>query len=208
MQEEQWRAVVGFEGTFSVSDHGRVRRDARAMGTQPGRILKGSLSKGYPLVNLRHRRSYARVSVHSLVMAAFIGPRLPGLEVNHKNGINTDNRIENLEYVTRSGNVIHAYSTGLNRGRVRNLVGELNGMAVLTEADVCQIRAALSRGVRQRALVRQYGVCPTTISMIARGKTWRHSAPSSEDNTAQALSSPDGMCGNATALIHASASVK
>ena len=45
-------------------------------------------------------------------MLTFIGTRPEGMVVNHKNGVKTDNRLENLEYITSRENTIHAFKMG------------------------------------------------------------------------------------------------
>lgn len=108
---EQWRPVVGWEGLYEVSDHGRVRSLERVVQfgcqqrTAPSRILKpGQNVHGVPFVNLsgggkRHIRS-----VHTLVLEAFVGPRTPGYHGCHWNDVKTDNRVENLRWDTASAN--------------------------------------------------------------------------------------------------------
>lgn len=56
------------------------------------------------------------VRVHQMVMLTFVGPA-KGLVVNHKNGIKSDNRLENLEYMTAVENLHHAYKIGLFKKR-------------------------------------------------------------------------------------------
>lgn len=62
------------------------------------------------------QRSYF---VHRLVAGAFLPEPNGELEVNHKNGIKTDNNVDNLEYVTRSENQLHAVRNGLTHQRDR-----------------------------------------------------------------------------------------
>jgi hypothetical protein len=104
---------------------------------------------------------------HRLIWESAYGPIPRGLTINHKNGVKTDNRIENLELATREANSSHAHRTGLVNKR-----GEANSAAVLT---VEQVRIIVgSRGaVLQRELADRFGVAASTISMIQNGKLWR-----------------------------------
>lgn len=169
---EIWCPVVGYEHLYSVSDCGSVRRDAAGQGTRAGRRVKtGITAKGYvraPL-SLGDRRLRHHM-VHRLVAAAFIGPCPDGCEVNHKNTVKTDNRPENLEYITHGDNIRHAFSNGL----VSRAKGSRNHAAKLTEADVVVIRAELAKGVGLGTLGKRYGVSKQVIFSIRNRTTWRH----------------------------------
>jgi hypothetical protein len=118
LNSETWKPIVGFEGLYSVSDMGRVRRDAPGSGTHKGRMLKPGTTykrKQYSSVALCCNSRMYRVYIHQLVMAAFQGAIPDGYEVNHKDGNKLNNRLSNLEYVTRSENSRHAISLGLRK---------------------------------------------------------------------------------------------
>ena len=119
---EIWHPVVGFEREYEVSDQGDVRRSGRAArrgsgrggGARIGRSIKAhEVSGGYLSVQLWRDGRPSMHLVHRLVAAAFIGPRPDGYEVNHKDGNKRRNTVANLEYLTRSDNLRHAYRTGL-----------------------------------------------------------------------------------------------
>ena len=114
----QWKEIEGYEGIYEVSDTGRVRSMDRI--DKGGRKLKGKERKqGYTgmrwqylnclLTNIEGKRTSHLV--HRLVAGAFLGKS--DLDVNHINGVTTDNSVGNLEWVTRSENILHGYATGL-----------------------------------------------------------------------------------------------
>lgn len=100
---EIWADVEGFEGLYQVSDMGRIR-SMRTGKVMSEKSLNGG---GYVQKQLYKNGVVKRAVVHRLVASAFVEGSGP--EVNHKNGCKTDNRAENLEWVTRSQNVSHAY---------------------------------------------------------------------------------------------------
>jgi hypothetical protein len=106
--------------------------------------------------------------VHRLVLAAFEGACPDGHEVNHKNGVKTDNCLGNLEYMTREQNIAHAMAYGLMR-----LIGEDNPMAILTTRQVEEIRATYEPGtVGYKRLGNRYGVSWETIRNIIKRRSW------------------------------------
>lgn len=109
--------------------------------------------------------------IHRAVVEAFIGPQpTPKHVVNHKNGIKTDNRLENLEWVTQSENIKHAYRTGLKSGSK----GSSNKAAKITENDVREILKLISERVDQSDIAKMYGVSRRVISDISTGNKWSH----------------------------------
>lgn len=108
---EQWKDVVGFEGLYSVSNQGRVRREKSGKGLRhAGLILQMSNDAyGYHLVSLYDWGLKPQsVKVHRVVTAAFIGPCPKGYHVNHIDGNKQNNAVSNLEYCTPAQNVRHA----------------------------------------------------------------------------------------------------
>lgn len=155
---EEWRVVPGLPRVH-VSSMGRV-------------LVDGNLRNLYPQYGQRAIRPYLTFGhqykkwlVHRLVALAFLGPST--LFVNHRNGIKFDNRACNLEYVTHSENVRHAYALGLNEA-VRAAARKL------TEQQVRSIKSALRRRVSQRSLALRYHVNKHTIWRIAHATSWKH----------------------------------
>ena len=126
--QEQWKEVVGFNGFYEVSSLGRVRSLDRKVfrlgrfGQDSHNVYKGKLipvwqtSNGYYRITLNREGKKSNHLVHRLVANAFLENPKSKETVNHKNGIKADNRLENLEWATRSEQIIHAWETGLNRG--------------------------------------------------------------------------------------------
>lgn len=120
----EWKPVPGFEGIYSVSDSGLVRRDMHRTNGKTGGILHPAVVRGYQQIKLSNGPVMRQVKVHTLVAAAFIGPRPADLEINHKDGDKLNNVPGNLEYVTRRQNAAHASEHGL----LASLTGPMNGM--------------------------------------------------------------------------------
>jgi len=167
---EQWRDIGGYEGVYQVSDHGRVRRTGRGRGAKVGRILRPSLSRGYPHVQLYMHQQQDTRRIHRLVAEAFL-PNPRGCEdVNHKNGDKADNSVDNLEWCTRSENHRHAFRTGIRKRQV----GEDASGAKLMWAEVGKIRDRYATGhYSWRELAELFHVTHTTIGNIVRNRTWR-----------------------------------
>lgn len=171
---EQWKAIPGYEGVYEVSDQGRVRSVRRATNTYPGRVLKTSKNRReYHRVSLSKDGRTRTASVHRLVVIAFLGNR-PEMEVNHIDGDKSNNKLENLEYVTRSENERHAHD---KLGKVTippRFYGENHPQSVLTWKKVDHIRGLYETGkYSTRALGKMYGVSKTTIGHVVFQRTWR-----------------------------------
>jgi hypothetical protein len=165
-----WRPVVGYEGIYSVSDRGGIRRDGRSRGARPGRIRKLTPHpEGYLAVTLWRDNIREDFLVHQVVAAAFIGPCPIGHEVNHKNRIKTANWPANLEYVTGPANIEHGLRNGVSS------VGEANSQAKLTELMVHEIRAAYSaREGGYKRLGKRFGVTWEAIRQVVKKQSWGH----------------------------------
>jgi hypothetical protein len=111
---EYWKEIESTGGIYSVSNLGRIKRNTTGGNTFVGKILTGRISpKGYYNVVLGCHGKPRQRLVHTVVCEVFLGPKPKGFQCNHKDGIKTNNRIDNLEYVTASENVKHAYRQGL-----------------------------------------------------------------------------------------------
>lgn len=170
MQGEQWKPVVGYEGQYEVSTWGRVCRLVKRRSSRAGALLRQhETGNGYRQIALNCRAT----SVHRLILEAFVGPCPSGLECNHKNGVKTDNYLENLEWVTKSENKLHAFrELGLQAPR-----GEDVPTAKLEEAEVRLIKQSRLRRMTARWLAGWFHVSRGTITKIWRGESWKHISP-------------------------------
>lgn len=136
------------------------------------RKLKPWIAKtGYPMLATHIGSERKKRTVHRMMMEAFHGAS--ELSVNHKNGIRSDNRIENLEYCTQKENCRHAVDV-LGKG-----LGETHSQAKLTEEDVAGIRAACGT-LREIAL--RFGISISHTSSVRRGVFWSHTFNQAESN--------------------------
>lgn len=166
--EEIWRPVL--DGRYHVSSFGRIKRVVPSPGTQPGRIKALQLRNKYPSVHIPIGNRYKSYYVHGLVTAVFIGPCPTGKQVNHKNGIKTDNRVENLEYMTPKENMNHAYRTGLKISPK----GKDHWKSKLDEKQAMEIINLHRAGVSPKEISKIFSISLSNISFIVNRKSWRH----------------------------------
>jgi predicted DNA-binding protein YlxM (UPF0122 family) len=168
---EIWKEIPSWEGIYMVSNFGRVKRTAPSPGAKVGRILtNNTVRSGYKMVRLRYQNRIEYVQVHRLVLSAFSGNCPSGKEANHKNGNPSDNRLENLEWVTRSENLYHSYNQ-LNRTVTK---GEKFPQSKLTENHVIKIRSLSAEGTSYQELAKLFNVSKSAIAQVVKNRSWKH----------------------------------
>ena len=167
MYGEIWKDIFGYEGYYQISNFGRVK----SFSYKKNRILVCSISRtGYIKYKLSKNGILKYFSCHRLVALSFIINEENKPQINHKNGIKTDNSVDNLEWCTASQNTLHSFKTGLNIPTK----GEKNGYSKLKDCDIPIIKKLCNDGNKYEDIAKIYGVHKMQISRINRGKTWKH----------------------------------
>ena len=167
--KEIWKNYIY---TYDISNLGRLRNH------KTGNVLKVRpiSNHGYlgTVVTLGSRKKMKMIIVHRAVAEMFV-PNLENKpEVNHKDGDKTNNRVDNLEWVTQKENLDHAIRTGLVDNN-----GEYNGQSKLTYEDVKYIRehyVPKSKEFSAGLLAKKFGVSKTAILGIIHYKYWKNVA--------------------------------
>jgi hypothetical protein len=176
-QETVWKDIKGFEGHYQVSSDGRARSLDRMTIMKngyprpcKGRELIQAINNGYLQLCLHLSGKSSPKLVHHLVAFTFISERPEGLEINHINGIKTDNRVCNLEYVTPKENSRHALQLGLKIPKR----GSALMISKLDEEKVLIVKERLSKDESCTSIAKSLGLNTSTIRDIKIGKTWKH----------------------------------
>lgn len=160
------KLIEGYE-LYYVSRDGKVFSDKYK---ERRELSQRKNSRGYMYVNLCKNGKYRSITVHRLVAIAFLGKRDEGFEVNHIDGNKENNCISNLEWVTKSQNMKHAFKYGLNKSRAH----ELHHSAKLKEKDVCEIRRRFSNGEKISNISKSFpNVSYTTVKNVCNRKCWK-----------------------------------
>lgn len=176
---EIFKDIKGYEGLYQISNLGRVKSLDRMVKSKGNnmRLLKGRILEkmlnigGYYFVRLSKNGKVRNIKIARLIAQAFIPNPESKSEVNHINGIKTDDRMKNLEWCTASENQKHAYKMGL-----KSQEGEKNSCSKLNEKQVRVIKHLknIKPRMSQLAIAKVFNVCNTTISLIHSETIWKH----------------------------------
>ena len=161
---EIWKFINGFED-YLISNKGNVV----SMKNNKYKMLNPSLlNLGYCKVVLRKNSKSYNIYVHQLVAETFILNPENKPEVNHKDGNKLNNWVNNLEWVTHSENLKHAYKIGLHTHKGINHLWHK-----LSENDVLCIHGLYLNGMKQKEIGMLYNITQGNIFHIVNGKTWK-----------------------------------
>lgn len=179
IDSEIWKDVVGWEGLYQVSSHGRVKsltRMVRGKGEsfqeRPGTIRKpySDPETGYQMVKLCDGPQKTKhIRVHILVCTAFHGPKPgPKYHVAHWDGDNGNNRKGNLRWATASENA----QDQIRHGRTQQGVKNVN--AKLDPDKVREIRRRAAMGESGLSISKSYKISPSSACHVINRETWKH----------------------------------
>ncbi len=186
--QEQWKAVLGYEGAYEASCLGNIRRitgiDSRGR-LWPGRTLKPKVGRhNRRVVTLSQYGRRKTWNIATLVCLAFNGPRPANKEVAHNDGRSLNDRAANLRWATRSENEADKIKHGTRAVGKKNGKytkpeatprGEQHGCAKLTSQQVIYARKLMDNSiVGSYTISKLLNVSFTTAKDIRNRKTWRH----------------------------------
>ncbi len=176
MSKARELAALGnaYEGLYQVSPDGRVFSLVTNKWLKPR-----NAGAGYQTVMLYKNKRGKNFYIHRLVAEAFLDV-VDGKDfVNHIDGDKTNNSVDNLEWVTRSENMLHANAIGLHTGSEKQkAAARENGkvMRKLTLEQVSEVKDMYADGMLQREIAEHFGMSQPQISSVLLGKVYKEAA--------------------------------
>lgn len=164
---EEWKDIEGFDGYYQVSNLGSVKN-------KHGLIMKQATARnGYKHLMLKYGKPESpNRLVHRLVAQAFLPNKKNKSDVNHINSNRRDNRVCNLEWVTRSENILHSYNKNNKKTNSIAIRGGNNPNALLTIDKVREIKKRIASGESLKVLSKDFDCSYSNIKNIKSGKCW------------------------------------
>lgn len=164
---EQWKKISKFP-TFEASTLGNIRSTrTHYTSTYKGKTVRRTIPESSRVGEKLNKKGYKRINfgkitelVHRVIAETFIENPLQLPQVNHINGIKTDNRVENLEWVTNQQNRDHAVKNNLIAVRDK-------GLGKLTTTEVTDaLNEYRTTNQTQKQIAAKYNICQQTISIL------------------------------------------
>lgn len=173
-ENEQWKVIKGFENEYLISNYGRIKSKTRIFycgkNHSSKKIIKEHIlhvyfrKNKYVGVTLKKNGEHFSCEVHRLVAEAFIPNIEQKEQVNHKDGDKHNNKVENLEWFTRSENALHSYFK----------LGNIKYKRNFSEQEIKEIRKLYSQGCSKNQLARQYYCSRTAIKRLVENQSYQH----------------------------------
>jgi hypothetical protein len=155
-----WKPVVGYENLYSINTLGEVRSLKDCQGKYQQKLLTSRVRAGYLSVTLYKEGIRKDKCIHRLLAESFIDNPNNKLCVNHINGIKTDNRIENLEWVTHKENTRHSWDIGLSSytEKQRNSISERSKNKSKEWIEHIKLSVSKVRSIKIKWYHKEYGI--------------------------------------------------
>lgn len=177
--KEIWKDIKNYEGLYQISNTGKVKRLSKIILGKNGtkqlikeKIMNGSITfNGYVRVGLSKNGKVTKIRIHRLVAETFIPNPNNLKQINHIDGDKTNNNINNLEWVTPSENIKHAYRNKLiiaPKGKKSSLYGKRNGLCKNSKKVICITTDTIFDSIIE--IERKYGISHQSISECCKGR--------------------------------------
>lgn len=176
---EIWKTIPGYE-LYEASNTGKIRSKGRIINRlRHGKICQDYIKpklvscfyrKGYLLCHIWNGKEFVNRSSHRLILSTFVKCDDYNMDVNHKNGIKDDNRLENLEWCTRSENIKHAWDNGLRQVPEYNGHSDKPCMQLTMDGKLIKIFKSIADAARE------LNINQRNISTVILKSSNRHSA--------------------------------
>lgn len=162
--KEIWKDIVGYIGSYMISNYGNTKRLAGSYKCKNERILKPKKNKsGHLRITLHKNDKPNYCYIHRLVLETFVGPCPIGMECRHLDGDPGNNKLENLKWGTRIEN---SQDSKDHHGHY------IHNIKIKDKLKLEQVKILIKEDkLTQREIGELVGVCQPVISNIKNNKT-------------------------------------